>query len=86
MTPTIQPALLDLFQRIVDPDESLPDTERLRRAVNAMRAHGARLAGEQAALLASRRAAAPQPDPGGWTAYRDPTGDLAVRNLLRGPR
>jgi len=83
---TGEQALIDFMLDAVDPDKCLPDDARLRRAVGLLRVHSEHLAREQRDSLAGRRAERPEADPNGRTAYRDPTGDRAVRNLMRGGR
>ena len=48
-------AFLERFEREVDPDGTLPEPERLRRAESARKAHFARLAPRSAQSRAKRR-------------------------------
>jgi hypothetical protein len=55
-------ALLARFEREVDPDASLPESERRRRAEAARKAHMARLALKSAVSRASRKGSAKSRD------------------------
>lgn len=55
-TATARAAFLKRFEREVDPDEALPEAERLRRAESARKAHFARLALKSARARAKKAA------------------------------
>ena len=56
-------AFLARFEREVDPDGSLPEAERQRRAEHARKAHFARLARLSAAARQQRKRTNPTPEP-----------------------
>jgi hypothetical protein len=74
-------AALQRFERLVDPDGTLPPATRALLAENARKAYFIDLARKSAAV---RRGGKPEPDDGGRTEYRDPTGDKAVRKVMHG--
>ncbi|MCX6022227.1 MAG: hypothetical protein NTZ05_10950 [Chloroflexi bacterium] len=56
ITANARAAFMDRFQREVDPDGTLPEAERERRAEHAKKAHFARLAHQSAQTRRSRKA------------------------------